>query len=534
MEGLRIHWPVVQASSTNVQMVDDFKNALCLGADGLNDSNDTSNDTSNSNQTYTVQKGRLSHLGVGLEWKGGDESSSFMSTNIIRGMPYATMEYHQTPATIYSYNGLSSNVQIDRESAFEPQTSSNSNSNTTTTTKPELVCGPKGTTVTVQSHLHLHMINSDFTWMVFFNKPVNVKCTNPNGASDSKLKDFKLSMVEVESEDIESENDSNLVVRVALLDQCTTGHSTIKQHCLKKNAQADKEGFERLLKSNAHAIPKSPTIDFEYSSLNDDDVDDSSSSSSSSDENESEVDVAKIHIDWDATSTTDSNVDDLLVFGLPHHLESLSGDGNTTITDYCVPSFHGKTCLVQSSKWTVEESLGAPLSFLAPRPPMADLIPSISEYLKEDISFQLSDNTLRGAADTYFSGKTVARLARIIVIATELQSLAEAPSVESIQQNYYGDNSMTTQMLEDSIKEASKVNLPSSKEIGSAIEQLKTAVTVWLKSNAEAPYIYDKSWGGLVNCGCHYVGKGDRGHCKNTFPDCPALGDVNEDFGNGM
>eukprot|EP00548_Thalassiothrix_antarctica_P007286 CAMPEP_0194136194 /NCGR_PEP_ID=MMETSP0152-20130528/6219_1 /TAXON_ID=1049557 /ORGANISM="Thalassiothrix antarctica, Strain L6-D1" /LENGTH=922 /DNA_ID=CAMNT_0038832747 /DNA_START=183 /DNA_END=2951 /DNA_ORIENTATION=+ len=492
MEGLRVHWPIVQASDRTVQMVDDYKNVLCLGAEGFvgSDSDDTGIDGS-----YKVKDGPLSPLGVGLEW--GD---STMSTNIIRGMPYASMEYNNTAVpTIYSYNGLSSDIQIDRDSPFEPETSE----------QPKVVCGEN--VVSVERHLHLHIEGSDFTWMVFFSKPVKVSCTTPNGETNPLLQDFKLSVLENDDEDEES---SSLVIRVALMNQCTTGHSTIQEHCMEKNAQPDQEGYERLLKAHAHVLPNSPTIDFEYSTT--------------SDVNDND-DVAKIHIDWDATSTLDSS-EELLMFGLPHHLESLSASGESNTTDFCVNSFHGHTCLVASSKWTLEESLGAPLSFLAPRPPKADLVPVIAEYLSDDILFQLADNTLRGASDTYFSGKLLARLARVLVIATELDSLAEASSAEDVR-DYYGD--ATTEMLEDSIAAASKVNLPSSEKFDAALDQLTKAVTVWLKSDAEAPYIYDESWGGLINCGCIYVGKGDRGHCNNTFPDCPALASVNEDFGNG-
>jgi hypothetical protein len=517
MEGLRVHFPVVQASDTNVQMVDDYKNVLCLGAEGFvsnsNDESDSDSDGTGIDGSYRVKDGPLSPLGVGLEW--GDNT---MSTNIVRGMPYATMEYNtstdaaaQTIPTIYSYNGLSSDVQIDRDAPFEPQTSK----------KPKLVCGEerKGNVVSVQSHLHLHIKSSDFTWMVFFSKPVKVSCSTPNGETHPQLKDFKLSVLE----DDDEESSSSLVIRVALMDQCTTGHSTIQQHCMEKNAQSDQTGYERLLKAHAHVLPNSPTIDFEYSTT------------SRSSDAEDNGDVAKMHIDWDATSTTQdaSASEDLLTFGLPHHLESLSASGESNTTDFCVNSFHGKTCLVASSKWTLEESLGAPLSFLAPRPPKADLVPVIAEYLADDILFQLAHNTLRGASDTYFSGKLLARLARVLVIASELDSLAHASSAEDVRENYYGDASVTTQMLEDSIEAASKVDLPSSKEIENALDQLKKAVTVWLKSDAEAPYIYDESWGGLVNCGCHYVGHADHGYCNNTFPDCPALQSVNEDFGNG-
>jgi hypothetical protein len=509
-------------------MVDDYKNVLCLGAEGFVVSSidaDTDCDTESDSDgtgidgSYKVKDGPLSPLGVGLEWGG-----NAMSTNIIRGMPFASMEYNTTDAavmpTIYSYNGLSSDVQIDRDSPFEPETSK----------QPKLVCGEKkGNVVSVKRHLHLHIKSSDFTWMVFFSKPVNVSCSTPNGETDPQLQDFKLSVLEDDDDDEEPSSSASLVIRVALMDQCTTGHSTIQQHCMEKNAQPDQEGYERLLKAHAHVLPNSPTIDFEYSTT----ISSSSSSDGIGNDND---DVAKIHIDWDATSTSQdasSSSEELLMFGLPHHLESLTASGDSNTTDFCVNSFHGNTCLVTNSKWTLEESLGAPLSFLAPRPPKADLVPVIAEYLSDDILFQLAHNTLRGASDTYFSGKLLARLARVLVIATELDSLAEASTAEDVRDNYYGDASVTTEMLEDSIAAASKVNLPSSKKIAAALNQLTKAVTVWLKSDAEAPYIYDESWGGLVNCGCHYVGKGDRGYCNNTFPDCPALASVNEDFGNG-
>jgi hypothetical protein len=83
------------------------------------------------------------------------------------------------------------------------------------------------------------------------------------------------------------------------------------------------------------------------------------------------------------------------------------------------------------------------------------------------------------------------------------------------------------------MKAAGSVKLPSDKDLTSAIDSLKHAVQAWLDSDAEAPFVYDSTWGGLVNCGCRYVGKGEHGYCNNTFPDCPALVDVNQDFGNG-
>ena len=491
-------------------MVNDFKNALCIGSDGF--SSEDGDDGIDG--TYRVKDGALSPLGVGLEWGAGSDtnSSNIMSTNIVRGMPYATMVYSDSSnmvPTIYSYNGLASDVQIDRTSTFDPVTSK----------FPKLVCGIEGTSkkgisATVHSHLHLHMINSDFTWIVFFNKPVKVSCVT-NNEQDPKVRDFKMTFLD--NEDDTEAGDTDLVVRIALLNQCTTGHASIKEHCKERNALADKDGYELLLKNNAHLVPQSPTIDFEYAS-----------------KSKNDDDVAKINIDWDVTNTKNASNDDadLLMFALPHHQDSLSS-ADREVKNQCVHSFHGKTCLVSSSNWTLEEDLGSPLSFDAPRPPSAEFIPTIAKYLKEDIKFEIPKNTMRGASDTYFSGKILGRLARIVAIASELRSLASASSVEDIQGRYDMKLDSSIDMLQESMKAAASANLPSSKEFKDALDQLKSAVQAWLKSDADAPYIYDKSWGGLVNCGCSYVGKMDRGYCNNTFPECPALLSVNEDFGNG-
>jgi len=536
MEGMRVHWPILQASNTNMQMVDDFKNALCIGADGFG-ATSSSEDGGNAIQGgYRVKDGALSLLGVGLEWGAGsnnsNSSSSIMSTNIVRGMPYVTMKYdasildgsQKTVPTIYSYNGLGSDVQIDRTSPFE----------VSTTESPKLVCGIEGTSkmgnlVTVQSHLHLHTINSDFTWMVFFNKPVKVSCVT-NKETDPKIRDFKMTFIEHEVADAPGAEKIDLVVRIALLNQCTTGKATISQHCREGNSLDDPEGYELLLKNNVHVIPQSPKIDFEYST-------------NSKDDNAGNADdVARMTIDWDV-ATTKPKVDEtdeggnLLMFALPHHQVTLySSDsevGGSSLTNQCVHSFHGKTCLVSGSEWILEEDLGSPLSFDAPRPPLAEFIPTLAEYLLEDIKFQLPHNTMRGASDTYFSGKLLARVARVIVIASELKSLAAASSVEDIMDRYKIDSDLSEMTLQESMEAASRADLPSSEQIQKAVIQLRTAVTVWLKSNADAPYVYDETWGGLVNCGCRYVGHGDKGHCNNTFPDCPALLSVNEDFGNG-
>jgi len=145
----------------------------------------------------------------------------------------------------------------------------------------------KGNIMDVQHHLHLHFINSDFTWIVFFNTPVKVSCTSTNKETEPTLQDFQLLIHTNDDESSDDTDHNKLVVRVAMLNPCTTGHSTMMAHCTDKITEKDLEHYEKLLIQNAHIVPKNPSIEFEYNN-NDDD--------------EHPHNTAAINIDWDATS----------------------------------------------------------------------------------------------------------------------------------------------------------------------------------------------------------------------------------------
>ena len=468
MAGIRVHWPVVKASAKNIQMVYDYKNGVSIGSTDVDAS-------------YKVDADEdISDLGLSLKW--GDKSEKAMATHIVRGMPYATTRYYggAMPA-LHSDNAPDSQPLIDGVT--------------------ELDCEGGGTAM-VEMEIQLHFRNSDFTWAMFFSKPVEVSCEIIG--DDINVATFELSVIDYEV------GDEPLTVRMALIDPCTTGKSDITQHCSEKNEWKDPDGYISLLRERAGTFPTSPTIDFEYP---EDDV-------------PTEEREVKMTIDWKAKGGEDE--DDLIMFALPHHQEDLA----ETCTTYCIPTFHGKTCLVEGSKWSITEDIGTPISFNAGRPPEGDAIPALAEALKEDIHYRLSDNMMRGAADTYFSGKILARLGRVIAISSELRTLAEG-SVESIKPLYNDD--VEDAFITASIEAASKAELPSETDIDKAVKMLQKGVEIWLTTNAEATYVYDKSWGGFVNCGCTYKGKGEHGYCSNHFPDeCPALEDVNEDFGNGF
>lgn len=121
---------------------------------------------------------------------------------------------------------------------------------------------------------------------------------------------------------------------------------------------------------------------------------------------------------------------------------------------------------------------------------------------KTDSEFQLPENVKLAVGDTYFSGKLLARLARLVAIAHELDQSNEAFFEEMLSQ------------LADSMEK-------------------------WLEKGAKTPFIYDRSWGGLVSCGCNYddCWGSCAPKCTNDVSQpasCPALHQAGQNFGNGF
>ena len=113
-----------------------------------------------------------------------------------------------------------------------------------------------------------------------------------------------------------------------------------------------------------------------------------------------------------------------------------------------------------------------------------------------------------GGGDTYFSGKALAKLARIILVAQELKDLCASVRDGDITDSGYADA-------------CGNILLPTEEEISIALDQLRSAVEIWIKGDAQNPFVYDSAWGGLVKCG------------SNTFPKCPAFTDQFLNFGSG-
>jgi len=485
-----------------------------------------------------------SPLSLNLNWKGGinDADDKEIKTNtvtkmessIVRGMPYATMKYifandkdeghdrdsHETTVlpTIVTEMPLRSGLLIDENKEITCSTDPLSN-----------------TVFEVQREIEMSFDSSDSTWTAFFSRPVNVRCV-----VGEKGKEFQLQVVDLVkgTAAVLTDNGSEqLIVRVALANSCTTGANPTWCEHAKPNDKEAVVAYKSLLRKHAniypgkrvkvnYSFPKTPESDGKHGS----DLKQNTTPS-----------TARVEFDWDAQimrsddETSGENPTDLLMFALPHHFEqmNLNQNGNGS---FCIESLLGNVCPVISSRWSLLEELDD-LSFRAPRVPSHTAIPDLVKALNEDINFRMPEYFERGVGDTYFSGKILAKLGRILVIAEELMELQELQRSKEETVQISGVRKITQYLKED--EEVSKTMealkdlvLPDEHTFLSALDHLRSGVEIWINGTAEAPFLYDEVWGGIINCGCMFNDK--TWSCNNKFPNCPALSDAGLNFGNGF
>lgn len=233
----------------------------------------------------------------------------------------------------------------------------------------------------------------------------------------------------------------------------------------------------------------------------------------------------------------------MLMYALPHQTDRLlqysfpgKPESSTTTTNLpCTITLHGQACFVQGNSWIMRENLDD-TNFLTKRIPDVTSIERIANALQTDIGYELPPEYQAGAGDTYFSGKMLAKLGRIILITQELTMLSEMESADAVQDYYVHENKqdVTEPQAQDLLTALQGVDLPTETEISNAITRLRDALTVWITADAKTPFIYDVSWGGIVSCGCNWNGNATRGFCNNRFPDCPCMQDAGMNFGNGF
>jgi len=447
--GVRAHATRLETTNIQVGLQIDEPWGLTLGA-----MPDMSNTGMELEKGYSVVE--ATDLGFTLQW------GSFMKTTLVRGSPYVTMIYDMSDDAISE--GILPTMHWLLDTKELPLIDGSWS----------VDCSSEPL-FTVQRDIELVFFNSNQRWMLFFSRPVQIRCENDRG---------RPTIFQVAEE--QSDSEDPLIIRGALV--------------VSSSSDADDEeafsmNYADQLRASADVYPGEST----------------SVIHAFSDEN----DMARITFDWNAhsmrglnpKSISRRNGTEMIMFALPHHREILNGKVSPTL---CTTSMLGPACLVEGNVWNMYETL-PDVDFRASRHPDPTYLPLLAESLLDDIRYRIPSNFRTGAADTYFSGKTTAKLARILLITEELKELCEAPPLE----------------YEDACDIA---ELPSDDEIDQALNQLRDSVTVWVRTNSKAPFVYDRAWGGLVNCGCLYRG----GECVNLFPDCPAFNDQGLNFGNAF
>jgi hypothetical protein len=399
-------------------------------------------------------------LGLTLGWMDAK-----MKSNVVRGMPYGTMSYDSVRTT--SAFGKVTYPTI----ASEAKLTSGLIDGTT-----QIDCS-RSDLFRVDSEMELYFEQTDYTWMVFVSEPVNVQCVDN---SFLQIKDK-----------VSGRDNGPVTVRIALLEDCTKGRN-------QNTCQVDKgkrvEGtpsidiYRNLLREHSNTYPGSQTT-IEYS-FSDDGT------------------ASRLTFDWDVQRMSSvSGASKMMMFALPHHFDMLDDSLLPGGIRYCKSTITGPACLVEGTRWSMAETLPS-VGFWADRPPKPEYVPHIAEALMEDIHYSLPDFYTRGAGDTYFSGKMLGKLARIILIQEELEQLCQTPDYSIV---------------------CEAITLPSSAQFNAAIARLKSNVEVWFNGHAETEFIYDGTWGGMVSCGCSWNGNG----CSNRAPHCPSLTEQGLNFGNG-
>jgi hypothetical protein len=349
--------------------------------------------------------------------------------------------------------------------------------------KKKMKCEGTGKQYHVKHEVELTVDQSDFTWVAFFSRPVMLSCN--------------VARTHLYFEPVEELEDEDLVARVALLSNCTANRNP--QYCNGGNIVGTDSDYADMLRKHKDVYPGSNT-NIKYA------IDDAQDSS-------------VLTLDWDAQSMSgeslEGNGPELISYALPHQLDQFENSSGY----FCTPVMLGRACIMKGSTWDISEPLPR-VSFLAARPPRPSALQALTEALKDDLTYEIPDNYMRGAGDTYFSGKMLAKMGRILVIADEVRDICTQP-----------DGYVADEAKEAYAEACAEATVPTKEETEAMLDLLRAGVEIWINGTAEAPFVYDPSWGGVVSCGCYF--NGDTQSCDNIFPDCPVLDDPGLNFGNG-
>ena len=235
-QGIRTHSTHVQANDRAVMMTYELENGLTLGAvEPFSLQHEIMGDTSNA----------IARLAIVLEWKSEafkrTGTGARMSSPIVRGAPYTSMQYNSATPRVLAQRFISKDPLVDQ---------------TTTLTCGEGV-GNFGPPVHVNREIQLQFDTSDHTWLIFLSEPMDFVCSNTlPQASESELPPgvvpppdptheahFELKALKPVRQGM---------VRIAMANNCTVGQNPI--YC-EKHQPRSQDAYMTLLRDHADVYP---------------------------------------------------------------------------------------------------------------------------------------------------------------------------------------------------------------------------------------------------------------------------------------
>lgn len=245
IRGIRTHASHVLGTSTSVEQAYEPENGLTIGStEEFESQHRVSGDKSNV----------AARLAIVLEWESRyyrtTLTGSKMSTPIVRGSPYTSMEYFDASPMVVSQRYAKTDPYVDPTNPRGPA---------------KMVCGKQGTfgpPTLVQSEIMVHFDTSDMTWLIFLSEPTEFVCSNsppvpidpadappplpPGVVPAHPVQGPPLFTLKATSKMIHG------MVRVAMANNCTTGQNA--QHC--DNFQPnDQTAYIELLRNHYDVYP---------------------------------------------------------------------------------------------------------------------------------------------------------------------------------------------------------------------------------------------------------------------------------------
>jgi len=443
--GLVIDYPYVMSSASQ------SANMFNLASSGIAISIGSESKSKRSIESYDT-------LSVQVQWEAKD--GSFAKSRLVQGDPYISMEVNSASERALTIASKQTMILSSRGSG----------QGSPSICDPNLSKADRPTSVT-GSIFDIYTASSDQTWRLYTYPSASIACpypidTNHTATSIDFLEEFKG------------------VIRLAMIMNCTTGSS---KNCFEPSglpldpSQRSDPAFPNLIDAYSGVLLTGGEVSYQT-------------------ENDHAVNIQLKYKSRSLTKDNEGNAP--LLLALPHHISA----GVLNDQQEYLPGKHRSMIGTQTPFAGQVMNLNIPLPEIlwGDERPITGDVKAIEEAMKADADYDIKAQWQMGVGDPYNAGKLNARLARLALIAHQLN------------QTKVADN---------------------------FLQKLEKYQSLWLSGSSPNPLIYDKDMGGVVSCGCMFdscMGK-CKPHCTNGGPDspggCPNLGAgdfaAGLDFGNG-